>query len=93
MYFGDTIGSVTVVLRVRDADDHVVGTIEVSKPGVGMDTIAMLTAAGDFNHFSQMHQLAQADRRPAAVLFADLEGSAQLSKRMPTTLTSRWFAA
>jgi class 3 adenylate cyclase len=49
-----------------------------------MNTIAMLTASGDLDHLQRMHQLATASRRPAAVLFADLEGSAQLSKRMPT---------
>jgi class 3 adenylate cyclase len=85
VYFGDTIGVGTVAFRVRDDYDHVVGTLEFSKPGVGMNTIGMLTAAGDLHHFQQMHQLARADRRPAAVLFADLEGSAQLSRRMPTS--------
>ncbi|HEX4489796.1 MAG TPA: hypothetical protein VH914_01200, partial [Acidimicrobiia bacterium] len=54
MYMGDEIGLVTVALRVRDADDHVIGTVEVTKPGVGMNTLAMLTAFGDRNHFSQM---------------------------------------
>jgi class 3 adenylate cyclase len=56
----------------------------LAKPQVGMNTIAMLTASGDLDHFQRMHGLGTASRRPAAVLFADLEGSAQLSKRMPT---------
>lgn len=49
-----------------------------------MNTIGMLTAYGDMEHLQRMRALAEASRRPAAVLFADLEGSAQLSKRMPT---------
>jgi class 3 adenylate cyclase len=83
-YVGDRIGLSTVALRVLDPVNGVVGTVLFSKPNVGVNTIAMLTAAGDLDHFQRMFQLAQATRRPAAVLFADLEGSAQLSKRMPT---------
>jgi class 3 adenylate cyclase len=83
-YLGDKIGQASIALRVRDSSGDVVGTVIFIKPNLGMNTIAMLTAAGDLDHFQRMHQLARAGRRPAAVLFADLEGSAQLSKRMPT---------
>lgn len=83
-YLGDTIGQASVALRVRDSAGDIVGTVLFAKPNVGMNTIAMLTAAGDVGHFQRMHRLARASRRPAAVMFADLEGSAQLSKRMPT---------
>ena len=58
--------------------------MQVTKPALAMGTIAMLTAAGDLGHFSRMQQLATAGKRPAAVLFADLEGSTQLAKRLPT---------
>jgi class 3 adenylate cyclase len=49
-----------------------------------MNTIGMLAGAGDLGHFARMRQLASAGRRPAAVIFADLEGSAPLAKRLPT---------
>ena len=83
-YLGANIGLTSFALRVRDSAGHVVGTVLIAKPGVGMNTIALLTAAGDLNHLQRMERLAEVGRRPAAVLFADLEGSAQLAKRMPT---------
>jgi class 3 adenylate cyclase len=82
--FNQGVGAVTVAIRVRDATGRVVGTVHISKPAVGMRTIGMLTGSGDLDHFERMQQVAQARRRPAAVLFADLEGSAQLAKRLPT---------
>jgi class 3 adenylate cyclase len=82
--FGGKIDGATVAIRVRDATGRLVGTVSISKPAVGMQTIGMLTAAGDLDHFARMQQVATASRRPAAFLFADLEGSAQLAKRMPT---------
>jgi class 3 adenylate cyclase len=83
-YLGAAIGTHSLVLRVRDSGGKAVGTVIVTKPAVGMNTIAMLSAEGDLDHLQRMRGLAKAGRRPAAVLFADLEGSAQLSKRMPT---------
>jgi class 3 adenylate cyclase len=84
LYRGDRIGLTGVGQRVRDATGRVVGTVVLIKPGVGMNTIGMLTASGDLTHLQRMHGLAGMSRRPTAVLFADLEGSTQLSKRMPT---------
>lgn len=83
-YFGSRIGAATVYLRVRDASGSVVGGVAIAKPAVGMTTIGMLTGAGDLGHFERMQQVATAGKRPAAVLFADLEGSTQLAKRLPT---------
>lgn len=85
LYHGDKIGVSQAVLRVRDANGEVVGTLFVVKPRVGMSTIALLTAAADIEHLHRMHTLSKLARRPAAVLFVDLEGSAQLSKRMSTS--------
>jgi class 3 adenylate cyclase len=82
--FGGQIGYSGVGQRVRDSSGRVIGTVFVNKPVVGMTTIGMMTAAGDLGHFERMRQLAHAGRRPAAVMFADLEGSTLLSKRLPT---------
>jgi class 3 adenylate cyclase len=82
--FGSSIGTNSVYQRVRDSSGRVVGTLTISKPAVGMTTIGMLAAAGDLGHFARMQQVASAGQRPAAVLFADLEGSTQLAKRLPT---------
>jgi class 3 adenylate cyclase len=84
VYFGDKIGLDCVAQRVRDATGHVVGTVIITKPAVGMITVAMLTASSDLEHLHRMQQFGVAGRRPAAVLSADLEGSAQLSKQLPT---------
>jgi class 3 adenylate cyclase len=83
-YFGNSIDSTAVYQRVRDASGRLVGTVCVSKPAVGMTTIGMLTGAGDLGHFARMQRVSTAGRWPAAVLFADLEGSTQLAKRLPT---------
>jgi class 3 adenylate cyclase len=82
--FGSGVGATTVAQRARDSSGRIVGTVHVTKPAVGMNTIGMLAGAGDLGHFARMRQLASAGRRPAAVLFADLEGSAPLAKRLPT---------
>jgi class 3 adenylate cyclase len=82
--FGGRIGSTTMVERVRDASGQTVGTVVSTKPAVGMRTLFLLAAAGDLGHFERMQRLAAGNRRPAAILFADLEGSAQLAKRLPT---------
>ena len=82
--FGSGVGASTVAHRVRNPSGRIVGTVLVTKPAVGMNTIGMLAGAGDLGHFARMRQLASAGRRPAAVLFADLEGSAPLAKRLPT---------
>jgi class 3 adenylate cyclase len=77
--------AVTIVaLRVRDSAGQIVGTVAMEKPQVGMTMIGMFTAFGDVGHLQRMNGLSTPSRRPAAVLFADLEGSAKLSKRMPT---------
>jgi class 3 adenylate cyclase len=83
-HFGSSIGATAVYQRVRDASGRLVGTLAISKPSVGMTTIGMLTAAGDLGHFDRLQHLATAGKRPAAILFADLEGSTQLAKRLPT---------
>jgi class 3 adenylate cyclase len=82
--FGRGVGATMVAQRVRDSSGRIVGTVLVTKPAVGMNTLGMLTSAGDLGHFARMRQLASAGRRPAAVIFADLEGSVPLAKRLPT---------
>ncbi|HEU4978200.1 MAG TPA: adenylate/guanylate cyclase domain-containing protein [Solirubrobacteraceae bacterium] len=77
------------VLRLRDATGAVVGTASVSKPAVGMAALTRMTALGDLRHFERMDRVAKAGRRAAAVLFADLESSSPLSRKLST---ARYFA-
>jgi class 3 adenylate cyclase len=82
--FGGNVGLGIVAQRVRDRSGHLVGTIFLLAPTVGMGTLFMLAGVGDPQHFRRMQQFATPARRSAAMLFADLEASTALSKRLPT---------
>jgi class 3 adenylate cyclase len=73
-----------LVIRIRDESGRLVGTAVWAKPALGMDMIAALLSNADFDHLHRMHVVAKAARRPAAVLFADVEGSTPLSRRLST---------
>jgi len=74
----------STILRVREASGRLAGTALLMKPAIGMALLANLASAGDPEHFARMQTVARAARRPAAVLFADLEGSSPLARRLPT---------
>jgi class 3 adenylate cyclase len=74
----------TVVMRVRDDSGRLAGTTTWAKPAIGMDTISALISNADLGHLQRMQVVAKAARRPAAILFADIEGSTALSRRMST---------
>ena len=73
-----------ILFRIRDHDGELVGTVLISKPAAGMATIATMTSMGDLDHFERMQRVAQAARRPAAILFADLEASSMLGRSLST---------
>ena len=77
------------VIRIRDTDGRLVGTAIIQKPHVSMSMLATLGAMGDAQHFARMQNVSAAGRRPAAILFADLEGSSSLARRLST---ERYFA-
>jgi len=81
---GAGVEILTNVLRLRDATGAVVGTAMVSKPALGMAALTRMTALGDLGHFERMERVAKAGRRAAAVLFADLESSSPLSRKLST---------
>ena len=43
-----------------------------------------MTCVGDLRHFERMERVAKPGRRAAAMLFADLESSSPLSRRLST---------
>ena len=50
-----------------------------------MSTIGMIASVGDMlSQLERAQKVAKADRRPGAILFADLEASTRLSRRMST---------
>ncbi|MCL4286171.1 MAG: adenylate/guanylate cyclase domain-containing protein [Thermoleophilia bacterium] len=78
-------GDVPVIaFRVRDASGRLAGTALISKPAAGMAMLSAMTFTADLGHVARMGLVAEADRRPAAILFADLEGSSPLSRRLST---------
>ena len=82
---GGNIGASAVLFtRVYDATGRRAGGAIIAKPAAGMSTIATLTAFADPRHLERMQRVIQAGRRPAALLFADLDGSTPLAKRLPT---------
>jgi class 3 adenylate cyclase len=71
-------------IRIRDVGGRLAGTALITKPHISMSVLATLGAMGDLAHFERMQSVAAAGRRPAAILFADLEGSSTLAKRLST---------
>jgi class 3 adenylate cyclase len=72
------------LFRIRDDSGRLAGTAVIAKPSAGMHAISMMVAHSDAQHLMQIQLVAKAARRPAAVLFADLEGSSPLARRLST---------
>jgi class 3 adenylate cyclase len=82
--FGNqTIGNDVLLVRLSDDDDRLAGFAVILKPEVRAAVLAML-ALGDTRVFERMSGIVQPARRPAAVLFADLENSTPLGRRLST---------
>jgi class 3 adenylate cyclase len=79
----ETIGNDALMLRVHGADGEVAGVVALVKPAVRAAVLGML-ALGDARLFERMSGLLEPARRPAAVLFADLESSTALAKQLST---------
>jgi class 3 adenylate cyclase len=80
-----TVAEVAMVAqRIRGDDGTIVGPVLVGKPPVGMSILSGLAWHLDLDHLERMEQFMNAGRYPAAILFADLEGSSALSRTMST---------
>jgi class 3 adenylate cyclase len=79
----DTIGNDGLIIAVHGADGARAGYVTLVKPSVRAAVIGML-ALGDARLFEQMSEIIEPARRPAAVLFADLENSTPLARRLST---------
>jgi class 3 adenylate cyclase len=73
-----------IAFRIRDANGRLAGTALISKPAAGMAMLSAMTFTADLGHVARMGLVAQPDRRPAAILFADLEASSPLARRLST---------
>jgi class 3 adenylate cyclase len=76
-------------MRIHDRAGTFVGTIFLSKPGPGTTQLATAAGLADRDHLDRMALVERPDRRPAAVLMADLEASSPLARRLPT---AQYFA-
>jgi class 3 adenylate cyclase len=85
---GQLVDVPSVVIRIRDDTGRLAGTVIINKPAPGMTVLAAMAAGGDLAHFQRMQQVAKPARRPTAILFADLEASSPLARRLST---ARYF--
>jgi class 3 adenylate cyclase len=81
---GRAVPAITIAMRIQNAGGRRAGTALITKPGAGMAVVATVASAGDPRHFERMQSVAKAGRRPAAILFADLEASSPLARRLST---------
>jgi class 3 adenylate cyclase len=85
------------LFRISDAHGHVAGFCSVSKPAAGMSQLAAAVHTADPAHLERMQAVQHADRRPAAILMADLEASSPLARRLSTesyfAFVRRWIRA
>ncbi len=84
MGIGHTVDIPVAAIRLRRADGSLAGTLMVFKPAASMAVLGAYASMGDRRHFELMQQVSKAGRRPAAILFADLEGSSALARRLST---------
>jgi class 3 adenylate cyclase len=75
--------------RIVDDEGHVLGVAFLYGSTMPASLLASV-AGGNTAHFSRMAELVEPRRRNAAVLFADVEGSTERSRRLPS---ARYFAA
>ena len=86
---GSSAENSVLSMRVHDRAGKFVGTIYLAKPRPGMSQLATATALADLDHLDRMALVDGPDRRPAAVLMADLEASSPLARRLST---AQYFA-
>jgi class 3 adenylate cyclase len=86
---GLEVVSLTTLFRIDDAHGHVAGFCSLAKPSAGMSQLAAAAQTVDLSYLERMRAVEHADRRPAAILMADLEASSPLARRLST---ARYFA-
>jgi class 3 adenylate cyclase len=80
----ETIGNDALITTLHDTDGRRAGYLGLVKPEVRAAVLGML-ALGDVRLFERMSRLLEPARRPAAILFADIEASTALSRTLSTS--------
>ena len=81
-----------VGIRLRAPDGRLLGTALLYAPDLPASILLMVTR-GDRDMFARMARLADPGRRRAAILFADLQSSTDLSRRLPSAAYFRLVRA
>jgi class 3 adenylate cyclase len=89
MHSGNERSARVTAVRLYDDAGRFAGTALTYKPAASMAVLGTIAGAGDLRHFERMQSVAKPARRPAAILFADLEASSPLARRLST---SSYFA-
>ena len=77
-----------VMVRLRDEEGELLGSVLFYTSPLPA-TVLALVARGDAAMFGRAAELIEPDRRAAAILFADLEASGALSRRLPSAVYFR----
>lgn len=78
------VPALMLATRIRDATGRLCGTALIGKPTASMSVLGGMAWERDLAHLERMEHFTRAGRHPAAILFADLEGSTALGQRLPT---------
>jgi class 3 adenylate cyclase len=81
-----------VGIRLRDPEGTLLGTALLYAPDLPA-SILLMVARGDRDMFARMARLVEPGRRRAAILFADLQSSTDLSRRLPSAAYFRLVRA
>jgi class 3 adenylate cyclase len=94
---GSVVAVWTTFIRIDGPDGCFAGACLVSKPAAGMSRLSAAVALADLSHLERMRCVASPDRRPAAILMADIEASTPLARRLSTAqyfaFVRRWVRA
>jgi class 3 adenylate cyclase len=84
MVAGFEVAVSTLYFRIDDAHGNMAGFCSLAKPEAGMSHLFAAAVTADPAHLERMQAVGRPDRRPAAILIADLEASSPLARRLST---------
>jgi class 3 adenylate cyclase len=76
------VPSLMTAVRVRDQEGRLRGTVLTGKPAASMSVLGGMAWEHDLAHLERMERFIRAGLHPAAILFADLEGSSALMRKL-----------
>jgi class 3 adenylate cyclase len=88
-FAGVEVEGSAMTFRINNADGRLAGICILMKPRAGMSQLAAASYVADVTHLERMQLVERPDRRPAAILMADLESSTPLARRLST---AKYFA-